>query len=173
MLLQGGASGPEDARHIASQPRAERAPSAQVIRASASPSLGAGPSIWGLKEGDGGEGAPEGGSSAIEGTENRKREAPRGSCSESVSSLVAGSLLLASPGGAGEKLRLVQMPCAKPSETGLWRVEPHSGPQVALHSVPCWTRGRGEGVGGLGAGGSRDTGKEGYRPTRSASLRAL
>lgn len=97
MLLQGGASGPEDARRIASQPRAERAPSAQVIRASASPSLGAGPSIWGLKEGDGGEGAPEGGSSAIEGTENRKREAPRGSCSESVSSLVAGrfsSLLL-------------------------------------------------------------------------------
>lgn len=141
MLLQGGASGPEDARHIASQPRAERAPCAQVIRASASPSPGAGPSIWGLKEGDGGEGAPEGGSSAIEGTENRKREAPRGSCSESVSSLVAGTLLLASPGGAGEKLRLVQMPCAKPSETGLWRVEPHSGPQVALHSVPCWTRG--------------------------------
>lgn len=84
--------------------------SAQVIRASASPSPGAGPSIWGLKEGDGGEGAPEGGSSAIEGTENRKREAPRGSCSESVSSLVAGTLLLASPGGAGEKLRLVQMP---------------------------------------------------------------
>lgn len=172
MLLQGGASGPEDARR-SSQLRAERAPSAQVIRASASPSLGAEPSIWGLKEGDGGEGAPEGGSSAIEGTENRKREAPRGSCSESVSSLVAGSLLLASPGGAGEKLRLVQMPCAKPSETGLRRVEPHSGPQVALHSVPCWTRGRGEGVGGLGAGSSRDTGKEGYRPTRSASLQAL
>lgn len=107
MMLQGSVFGREDARYITAA-RERGLVSAQVIKASVSPSPGAGPSIWDLKKGDGGEGGTEGGSSADQGTENRKCEVPGGNCSKSISSLVAGSLLLSSSAEASRKLWLVQ-----------------------------------------------------------------
>lgn len=110
MMLQGSVFGREDARCIPAA--GERGlVSAQVIKASVSPALGAGPSIWDLKKGDGGEGVTAGGSSADQGTEKRKCEVLEGTAVRASLPWwrdLFSSLLLSSSGEASRKLWLVQ-----------------------------------------------------------------